>query len=150
MTMSDFKKELFEDVRQIQEEMDLLFNQLSHWRKASAANRLWRPSSDVWENDAEVVAVIELAGVRPADVSITLTNGILTVRGERSPRQLREGCTFRNLEIPTGRFERLIHLPETINPEQVHAAYKDGLLEIRVAKIAAAPGTSREIAITGE
>lgn len=150
MGVSDFKKDLMEDVRQIQEEMDLLLNQLANWRKAPAANRLWRPYTDVWETDSEVVVTVELAGVKPADVSLTLNNGILTVRGERRPLPMGDGACFRNMEISMGRFERLLHLPDTIDPEKIKAAYKEGLLEIRIAKSPSRKSDAREIEITGE
>lgn len=150
MEISDLKKDLIEDVRQIQEEMDLLLNQLANWRKAPAANRLWRPFTDVWEDGNEVIVVIELAGVKAEDVALTLTNGVLTVRGERRPLPMGENTCFRNMEMSMGRFERLIHLPETIDPERIKAAYKEGLLEIRIAKSETRRAAAREIIITGE
>ena len=150
MSMAEFKKDLIQDVRQIQEEMDVLFNQLSNWRKTPSSNRLWRPFTDVWENDAQVVALVELAGVKPSDVSITIANGVLTVKGERKPVPIGDGCCFRNMEISTGRFERQIHLPETGDPDHVKAAYRDGLLEITIAKLTPQPGMAREINIAVE
>ena len=72
MSMADFKKDLMQDMRQMQEEMDLMFNQLSNWRKTPTANRLWRPPTDVWESDDEVVVLVELAGVKQSEVSLTL------------------------------------------------------------------------------
>lgn len=148
--MSEFNKEFIDDVRQMQEEMDQLLNQLVNWRKAPAANRLWRPYADVWECDNEVVVVIELAGVKPADVTLALTNCVLIVRGERHPQPVTEGSCFRNVEMSVGRFERLIHLPETIDADRVHAVYKDGLLEIRIGKSSIVRKAAREISITGE
>ncbi|MBI3871669.1 MAG: Hsp20/alpha crystallin family protein [candidate division Zixibacteria bacterium] len=150
MSITEFKKDLISDVRQIQEEMDLLFNQLSNWRKMPASNRLWRPCTDVWENDEQVVVLVELAGVKPPDVSISIANGVLIVKGDRRPVPVSEGCCFRNLEISTGRFERQIHLPESVDSDQVKAAYKNGLLEITIAKLAPQPGMAREVSIEVE
>lgn len=147
MSMADFKKDLMQDMRQIQEEMDLLFNQLSGWRKAPAGNRLWRPPTDVRETDDEVVVLVEIAGVKQSEVSITLKDNILTVKGERKNSPMREGCCYRNLEIYTGRFERNIYLPETVDTEKVKASYRDGFLEITVAKQAHPTGRAREIVI---
>ncbi|MEW5875631.1 MAG: Hsp20/alpha crystallin family protein [Candidatus Zixiibacteriota bacterium] len=147
MSMTDFKKDLMQDMRQIQEEMDLMFNQLSNWRKTPAANRLWRPPTDVWESDDEVVVLIELAGVSQSAVTLSLNDNILTVKGERRPIPNREGCCFRNMEIWTGRFERNIYLPETIDPEGVRATYRDGFLEVHVGKLPHPSGRAREIPI---
>jgi len=147
MSMADFKKDLIQDVRQIQEEMDLLFNQLANWRKVPTSNRMWRPFTDVWENDDEVVVIVELAGVKSSDVSVTFANGVLTIRGDRQPIPIAEGCCFRNMEIATGRFERSIHLPDRVDPSQMRASYKNGLLEIVIAKSRPPEGAAREIEI---
>lgn len=147
MSMADFKKDLMQDMRQMQEEMDLLFNQLSNWRKTPAANRLWRPPTDVWETDHEVMVLIELAGVKQSEVALTLKDNILTVKGDRKVITNREGCCFRNMEISTGRFERNIFLPETIDPESIKASYRDGFLEITVGKSPHPTGKTREITI---
>ena len=147
MSMADFKKDLMQDMRQMQEEMDLMFNQLSNWRKTPAANRLWRPLTDVWESDTEVVVLVELAGVKQSEISLTLKDNIMTVKGDRKPPTKREGCCFRNMEISTGRFERNIYLPETIDPNSVKATSRDGFLEIIVRKSPHPTGTAREIAI---
>jgi len=150
MSMADFKKDLIQDVRQIQEEMDLLFNQLASWRKMPTSNRLWRPFTDVWESDDEVVVLVELAGIKPTDVSVTLADGILTIKGERQAIPIGDGCCFRNLEIATGRFERNIQLPDRVDPEKVKASYKSGLLEITISKAAPPAGMAREIAVEEE
>ncbi len=147
MSMAEFKKDLTQDMRQIQEEMDLLFNQLANWRKAPATNRLWRPPTDVWESEDNVVVLVEIAGVKQSEVSVTLKDNILTVKGERRALAHREGCCFRNMEISTGRFERNIYLPETADPERVKAAYRDGFLEITISKLPHPVGRAREIVI---
>jgi len=150
MSMSDFKKDLMQDMRQMQEEMDLLFDQLSNWRKTPASNRLWRPPTDVWETDSEVVVLVELAGMKLSDVTLTLKENILTVKGDRQPRFAREDCCFRNMEISRGRFERNIFLPETIDPDGIKARYREGFLEVTVPKVDHPIGSSREISITEE
>ena len=147
MSMADFKKDLMQDMRQMQEEMDLLFNQLSNWRKTPTANRLWRPPTDVWETDDEVIVLVELAGMKLKEITLTLKDNILTVKGTRPTQVTRENCCFRNMEISTGRFERNIFLPETIDPDQVSATYREGFLEITVPKSDHPTGNAREIPI---
>ncbi|MBD3298345.1 MAG: Hsp20 family protein [candidate division Zixibacteria bacterium] len=150
MSIGDFKKDLMQDMRQMQEEMDLLFNQLSHWRHSPTTNRLWRPPTDVWETDSEVVVLIEMAGIKLSDITLTLKENILTVKGARALRFAKEDCCFRNMEISRGRFERNIFLPETIDAEQVKAKYRDGFLEITVPKMEHHTGSAREITISEE
>ena len=147
MDKIDFKKDPMQDMRQIQAEMDLMFDQLSNWRKSPSTNRLWRPPTDVWESDDNVVVLIELAGVKQSDIGLAIKENILTVKGDRKPADNREGCCFRNLEISTGRFERNIYLPETIDPNAIKAKYHDGFLEITVQKLPHTNGNAREIDI---
>jgi HSP20 family protein len=127
--------------------MDLLFNQLSGWRKGPSANRLWRPLTDVWESADNVVILVELAGVKPADVSITLQNSVLTIRGERPHTVVPDGCAYRNMEIATGRFERNIYLPDSVDPEKINARFREGFLEIALTKRSVTPGQARQIPI---
>jgi HSP20 family protein len=85
--------------------------------------------------------------VKQSEVSLTLKDNIMTVKGDRKVLSKREGCCFRNMEISTGRFERNIFLPETIDPESVKAAYRDGFLEITLRKSPHPAGKAREITI---
>ncbi|HVP36142.1 MAG TPA: Hsp20/alpha crystallin family protein [Terriglobales bacterium] len=147
--MDDFKKDFFKDVRHIQEEMDLLFDHFYKMRHSPVltSKRLWRPPTDVFETEGEVVILLEVAGMKQKDFSITLSDDILTVKGERKEKIDPSITSFRNKEINFGMFERNIYLPENINPEEIAAAYKDGFLEITIKKRRGKKGKAKEIAI---
>src|SRR6266481_170330 len=71
----------------------------------------WEAPIDVFETDEALTILIALPGVELEHVKVTLTAGTLVVRGERPlPRELQQARILR-MEIPYGRFERLIELP---------------------------------------
>jgi HSP20 family protein len=132
----DIKKNILKDVKRIQEEMDLLFDHFYKIRHSPllTSKRLWRPPTDVFETENEVVILMELAGMKQKDFSITLQDNILTIKGDRKERSWPEKMTYRNMEINYGMFERNIYLPEDINPKEVSANYQDGYLVIKILK----------------
>lgn len=134
--MNDFKKGILKDVQRIQEEMDLLFDHFYKIRHSPVltAKRLWRPPTDVFETDSEVVILSEVAGMKRSDFSITLSNNILTIKGERKEKSHPSRTCYRNMEINYGMFERNIYLPEDVDPDGISANYRNGFLEIKVQK----------------
>ena len=134
--MSDFKKDILKDVKRIQEEMDLLFDHFYRTRHSPVltAKRLWRPPTDVFETESDVVILSEVAGMKHSDFSITLSNDILTLKGERKEKSIQSRTHYRNMEINYGMFERNIYLPEDIDPQGISANYRNGYLEIKVKK----------------
>jgi HSP20 family protein len=132
----DIKKNILKDVKRIQEEMDLLFDHFYKIRHSPllTSKRLWRPPTDVFETENEVVILVEVAGMKQKDFSITLQDNILTIKGDRKERSWSEKMTYRNMEINYGMFERNIYLPEDINPKEVSANYQDGYLVIKILK----------------
>ncbi|KPL03088.1 MAG: hypothetical protein AMJ90_04125 [candidate division Zixibacteria bacterium SM23_73_2] len=136
MNKDEIKKDILKDVKRIQEEMDLLFDHFYKIRHSPVltSKRLWRPPTDVFENPNEVVILVEVAGMEQKDFSITLSENILTLKGERKEKTQFSRTTYRNMEINYGMFERNIYLPDDIDPNGISANYKDGYLEIKVKK----------------
>ena len=134
--MDDLKKDILKDVRRIQEEMDLLFDHLYKIRHSPVltTKRLWRPPTDVFETEDQVVVLAEIAGMKQKDVNVAFSNNVLVIRGDRKARALAHKAFYRNMEINYGTFERNIYLPEAIDPKSVKADYRDGFLEIRLDK----------------
>jgi HSP20 family protein len=147
--MDDIKKDILKDVRRIQEEMDLLFDHFYKIRHSPVltAKRLWRPSTDVFETEHQVVVLVEIAGMKQKDLNVTLSDNVLVIRGDRQEKALADKTFYRNMEINYGTFERNIYLPESIDPENVRAEYRDGFLEIRLDKKEGKRSKAKEIKI---
>ncbi len=96
---------------------------------------VWHPYCDVYETDRELVVKLELAGVSPAEVSVSLRGRHLVVRGlRRDVGQGDDQRIYHTMEINQGAFERVVVVPESAAGSQATSAYKDGILEIRLAK----------------
>jgi len=147
--MDDFKKDILKDVRRIQEEMDLLFDHFYKLRYSPVltAQRVWRPPTDVFEIEDEIVTLVEIAGMRQKDLNVTLSRNVLIIRGERRKKASAGRTVYQNMEINYGPFERNIRLHEPIDSDHVKVVYKDGFLRIRIPKKRGKTSETKEIKI---
>lgn len=95
---------------------------------------VWRPPTDVYETDENIVVVMELAGVKEEDVEVTLFNDILVVAGKRQDDARPLKVRYHEVGIHFGRFRSEIFLPISVNPDCVEAKYENGFLSIWLAK----------------
>jgi HSP20 family protein len=106
----------------------------------------WVPTTDVFAKGEDLVIRVSLSGVYPEDVDITLSNGVLTVSGERRSELDEDEVSFYVRERYYGAFRRSITLPAGIDEDDISADYDNGLLEI-VVRDAAAAAEPRRIEI---
>lgn len=82
----------------------------------------------------ELVVRAELPDIDPErDVEVTVADHTLHISAERTETSEESGRHFHRRELRTGSFARSIALPDTVDDQQVHASYRDGILEVRVA-----------------
>lgn len=93
----------------------------------------FRPSIDVVRDEEELVVTAELPGIEPDDIDVSLDNGILTIKGEKSERKEISDDDRYLRERSYGRFLRRITLPEGIEADTMKATYDNGVLVVRVA-----------------
>jgi HSP20 family protein len=99
----------------------------------------------MYETPDAVVVLVELAGIHGDSVHIGVEGKSLRLTGTRIPRFSSSYRQFHQLEIPQGKFERVIELPRAVNVEASRAEYLDGFLEIvlplaRPVRVQVAPG----------
>jgi HSP20 family protein len=92
------------------------------------------PHVDVSESDEEVRIAAELPGIDEQDVEVSLSGDILTIRGEKRIEQDEKGRDYRIVERARGSFSRSLRLPFMVDPAQVQATVKDGVLTITIPK----------------
>ena len=92
------------------------------------------PALDVHESEDGYTLHVELPGVSPEDVEITLEENVLTISGERSFYDEVDTEDFRRVERRFGRFHRSVRLPDRVAGDGVTARYADGMLTITVPK----------------
>ena len=100
----------------------------------------WRPPTDVCETENEFVIVVEIAGMRGADISATYDRGLVSICGTRSDH---DGLkAYHQMEIAYGEFLVEVKLPNRIHTDDIEATYSDGFLRVRLPKM-----TSKQIAV---
>jgi HSP20 family protein len=94
----------------------------------------WFAATDVTEDTNGIQISMELPGVDPDHVRLSIENNILTVRGEKKQRAEDGNRRVHRSERTHGRFERAFVLPNTVDPDQVDARYEHGVLFVSVPK----------------
>jgi HSP20 family protein len=105
------------------------------------------PELDVRENTNAIVVEAELPGVDEKDVSVTLANGVLTIKGEKKHEKEEKGENYYLSERSFGSFERAIRLPDTVDEAKVEAKFDKGVLKVTAAKKPEAVKAERKIEI---
>jgi HSP20 family protein len=119
----------------LQEEINRLFN--SRESDSSSATASWIPPVDIHEFGNRFELYVDLPGVDPAQVDLTLEGGILTLSGERRAAldgKLGEDELSRRTERGHGSFHRRFVLPDTVDGEKVNASGKNGVLTVTIPK----------------
>jgi len=119
----------------LRDELDTLF-ELPFWSNFGRQTQLfsgWTPALDLYQNNDNLIAVVELAGMRKEDIEISLHDGMLAISGERKSGTP-EGDKAERTERYTGKFRRSITLPSRVDANKVSATYKDGILTITLPK----------------
>ena len=92
------------------------------------------PALDVEETEDNFTLHVEVPGVSPEDVDVSIEESVLTVAGSRNFYENKSADGFRRVERSFGTFRRSVRLPDRVDPDGVTAAYKDGLLTVTVPK----------------
>ena len=96
------------------------------------------PRVDVVEDERAVTLTAELPGVSESDVEVALTGDQLTIRGEKrsehEEKKEQEGRVIHRTERSYGAFQRQLTIPYHVDPEQVSAQFRDGVLTITLPK----------------
>jgi HSP20 family protein len=119
----------------LRDELNSLF-EAPFWSSFGRGERLftgWSPALDLYQNNDNVVAVVELPGMRKDEIEISLHDGTLTISGERK-RESANGDKAERTERYIGTFRRSITLPTRVNANKVSATYQDGILTVTLPK----------------
>ena len=138
--MSVARWDPFGDLFSIQDEMNRLFGRAFGQRpgQGEVGQRLWAPALDIAERPDAYLVTVEVPGIKPEDLDITLEGGVLTVQGERRFQDQSADQQWHRVERRYGAFRRSITLPSQVQEDKVEASFEDGLLQIVVPKAEAA------------
>lgn len=95
----------------------------------------WRPSVDISERDNEYKIAVEIPGVSEKDVKLNVDGDQLVISGEKQQEEKSEDKgKFHRVERRYGSFYRSLALPHDANAQDIHASFKDGVLDIRIPR----------------
>ncbi len=145
-------RDVFSAMRQ---EMDRMFERfelgLPRWstpfRPAGAAAGTMMPELDVRENANSITIEAELPGVDEKDVSVTMANGVLTIKGEKKQEKEEKADNYYLAERSYGSFQRSLQLPDSVDEAKVEAKFDKGVLKVTAAKKPEAVKAERKIEI---
>ena len=114
------------------ESLERYFRSIQGSREKRPSGRLWCPAADVYRTDNGWIVKVDLAGIEPADIEITLDGDLLRISGSRRDSICGEGISHYQLEITYSRFEKMIQFPRSIEHATIERNYHHGLLLLRL------------------
>jgi HSP20 family protein len=102
----------------------------------------WAPRLDFSETKDAFMVKAEIPGVEPKDVSVSLENQMLTIKGEKHKEKEEKDEKYHRVERSWGGFTRTIALPAGVDTAKVNATFKDGVLTVKLPKTLEAKGTT--------
>jgi len=125
----------FRDFVSIQGELNKLFGRAYAGGEFAGA---WVPAMDVSETPERFQVTVELPGIDPKDVEVSVEDSTLTIRGERSFSEDVKEESYHRVERRYGSFVRAISLPQYADEERIEASFDKGVLTVDVPKVEAA------------
>ncbi len=95
---------------------------------------VWRPPTEVFEDESGLVVRVEIAGVREADLEVVVDDAMVRISGVRQPREGEQRKTYHEMGIVYGPFVTEILLPFAVELDDVQAVYDQGLLEVSLPR----------------
>ncbi len=136
--MTVFRYEPWSLHRQLQNEINRVLESslggASEQDSSSVVTSHWTPAVDIKEEKDRFVLYADIPGVEPAQIGITMDNGVLAIKGERTEEGEQEREAFKRTERARGTFYRRFSLPDTADAERISAKGSNGVLEVVIPK----------------
>lgn len=126
------------------DEMDRMFEGMM---PSQPSVMVMAPAIDVFEQDGNLVVRADVPGLKKDDIEVTATEDSVSIKGEFKKEEKVEEQGFYRQERRYGRFFRTIPMPTAINPDQVKAGFKEGVLEIIAPKAEAEKAKEKKVPI---
>ncbi len=107
----------------------------------------WMPEVDISEDKEQYIIKADLPGLKREEINLSFDNGILTITGERKVEEQHKEKNYHRVERSYGHFARSFNLGHEVDANKIQASYKDGVLEITIAKTEKVQPKSIEIKV---
>ena len=146
--------QFFSPFSRLRDEVDRLFDEFPARLPPMQLGRLrlpfGSPAIDMTESEKSYNISIEVPGVDPEDVDVSVSEGMLKISGEKKEEREETDRDYHYSERTYGRFERVIALPQDADPEKISAKVKKGVLRVTLPKDAKAEGRKHRVRIEAE
>ena len=136
----------FRGLVDIQDEINRLLNSAMS-KGTESGDLVWGPSVDISENENEIIVAAEVPGMKKEDISITIQDNVLTLKGEKKRESDVKEENYHRIERTFGIFERSFSLGSAIQTNRVTAKYENGVLTITMPKAEEAKPKQIDIAV---
>jgi len=128
-------QDLYSGLTRLTRLMDEAFGYPSNQTNGDSVSACWTPNVDVREDKDHLTITLDVPGVAPENVKISLENQVLTVAGEKHQASEQKDERWHRWERHYGRFERSFTLPSTVDAERIEATTDNGVLTVRLPKV---------------
>jgi HSP20 family protein len=133
--MSVSRWDPFQDLQSFRDEMNRTFGRwFGREEGDEPAPRRWVPALDVTESTDAYHIDVEVPGIDPENINVTVDQGMLTVSGERRSEEEKSDRSYHRVERRYGSFRRSISLPRDVDAGHIQASYDNGVLRLQVPK----------------
>lgn len=116
-------------------ELSRLFDRdVGSWDDSRVEGAGWVPAVDISEGPKQFTLLIDVPGVKPEQVEISMEGNVLSLRGEKEEKREENKGQYHRVERMKGVFYRSFTLPHSADSEQISARARDGVLEISIGK----------------
>jgi len=105
------------------------------------------PLIDLVDDKGSFKIEAEMPGLGEEDIKVSISDGMLTIRGEKTTSKQDEDKNYLSREISYGCYERSIALPDTVDIDKAKASFKKGMLWVNIPKKAEAVKKTRELKV---
>ena len=133
---------IFDDVEQ------MMHQAFDHSFENGSSRLSYSPLMNVSETESDYLVMMDLPGVEKKDVEVNLSDGILTVSGERKTSERSDGNNRIWYETSNGAFSRSFELTSDIVEEKIKAKFKDGVLNLTIPKAKEVTPAMKKIAVS--
>lgn len=139
----------FIELRRMQDNMDHLWRGFSQPSNGNSEMEGWAIPLDVVQEGDNIVVHASLPGVNPSDLNVSIENDVLTIRGQTTSDSERQEGNYLMRERHTGSFHRSLRLPDTLDLDNAHSSYDNGVLTISLPKVEAKQARQLPIKVGG-
>lgn len=125
-----------QDIFSTRRDIDRIFDNFfgNHGVSHSRTDSAWAPPVDVVDAEDHVEFHAEVPGLSEDDVHVSVTENVLTIKGEKKSESEDKNTGYHLVERNYGQFQRSFSLPKNLRTDDIDASFKNGVLSISVPK----------------